>query len=597
MRYLSLKTKLVICSLALFFVFVPATAYFSLNYFKEHYQQSIENAEKAMVSQVAVEIDSKMLMARAALERVASVVTTDIIASPAVAERFLDNRPGTLTIFDNGLFLFTPTGKIIAETLTKPSRTGFDLSQRDYIKQTRDTKRPCISAPFISSQSHKHPIIMFTAPVMDKDGQLLAILGGSLDLLKPNFLGAISDEKIGETGYFSLVTTGGMIVVHHDRSRIMAEALKGADSLYQKAMADREGSVRVRNVKGEEVLSTFRRLTTTDWYVAANYPVSEAFLPVRKATLTAWIIVACGAFVMTFAFWLVMGYLITPLEEMTRQVTIKGALRGEAQRIDISTNDEIGELASVFNGLMAEIAQDYEKLEQRVAERTVELQTAVHELESFSYSVAHDLRAPARNLHGLCNVLLEDHGSSLDPEGIRLLQRIARASRNMGDLIDDLLNLARVSRHEMHIAPVDLSTMAREIADELSKNAEGREVHFVIADGLSLQGDAGLFRIVMENLLENAWKFTGSTEKAVIEFGATSRDGKRVLYVRDNGAGFNMEYAGNLFVPFQRLHRVDEFQGTGIGLATVQRIIQRHGGIIWGEGEEGKGAVFYFSLP
>jgi signal transduction histidine kinase len=596
MSYFSLKTKLAFYSLLVFVTLVPGTVYFSLGYFRNHYEQSIVDHQVSLVNQLVQEIDSKLVLAQSLLGRVGSLVTPEIIASPAHAERFLDNRVGALSVFDNGLFLFTPDGRIIAETLTKPSRTGFDLSFRDYIRCTASSRRPCISAPFVSSQSHQHPIIMLTIPLLDEKGELLGIFGGSLDLMKPNFLGAIAEQHFGTSGYFSLVTMDGLVVAHHDRQRILGECRKDTDSVHHLVLQAPEGSGMVKNMDGVALLSTFKRLSATDWYVSANRPVDEAFDPVRKATVTAWMIVGIGALVTALAFWFGMGRFIAPLERMTLQVRETSA-GGELRRVEVDSRDEIGELAGVFNGMMAELSADREELERRVAERTKELQTAVNELSSFCYSVSHDLRAPVRNLNGLCHVLLEDCGDGLDDRGKALLQRIMRACTGMGERIDDLLNLARVSRHELLVADVDLSAMARAIAAELSAGAPERQVEFVIADGLRARGDAGLLWIALENLLGNAWKFTGKREEGVIEFGRTTLDGREAFFVRDNGAGFGKEYAGNLFVPFQRLHGAEEFEGTGIGLATVQRIIQRHGGTIRGEGAEGEGATFTFAIP
>ncbi len=235
-------------------------------------------------------------------------------------------------------------------------------------------------------------------------------------------------------------------------------------------------------------------------------------------------------------------------------------------------------------------------LEERVAKRTAELLAINKELESFSYSVSHDLRAPLRSIDGFSQALLEDYNEQLDEVGRDYLRRVRKASQRMGQLIDDLLKLSRLTRGEMHRGPVNLSAIAREIAAELRMRDPARNVRFNIADGLVTQGDARLLRIALENLLDNAWKFTGKREKAEITFDATEINGQTTYFVRDNGVGFDMTYANKLFGAFQRLHAAHEFEGTGIGLATVQRIIHRHGGRIWAESTVGQGATFYFTL-
>ncbi len=235
-------------------------------------------------------------------------------------------------------------------------------------------------------------------------------------------------------------------------------------------------------------------------------------------------------------------------------------------------------------------------LEQRVTERTAQLMAVNKELEAFSYSVSHDLRAPLRALDGFSHALLEDYGDLLPDEGRYFLNRIRLGTQRMGQLIDDLLNLSRLTRDEMHLETVDLSRIARSLIKDLRESEPERDVEVVIAPDMMAQGDARLFRAALYNLFANAWKFTGKQAAARIEFGVTESDGLPVFFVRDNGVGFDMAYADKLFGAFQRLHTQAEFEGTGVGLATVQRVIHRHGGKVWAESELGAGATFYFTV-
>jgi PAS domain S-box-containing protein len=236
------------------------------------------------------------------------------------------------------------------------------------------------------------------------------------------------------------------------------------------------------------------------------------------------------------------------------------------------------------------------KAEQELVRRSAELEAANKELESFSYSVSHDLRAPLRGIEGFSQALQEDYASVLDATGKNYLGRIRAGTRRMGVLIDDLLNLARVTRAEMHRENIDLSKMASDVAKELQAAEPDRHVTVKVGKGLAVDGDNRLVRVALQNLLGNAWKFTSKRPDARIEFGSLRSNGSKAYFVRDNGAGFDQAYAARLFGAFQRLHSMDEFPGTGIGLATVQRIIHRHGGKVWAEGAVNLGATIYFTL-
>lgn len=286
-------------------------------------------------------------------------------------------------------------------------------------------------------------------------------------------------------------------------------------------------------------------------------------------------------------------------------------IRKNGNRIDVSvTLSPILDLAGQVVGasqivrditeqkrVAAQIRELNANLEQKVNLRTLELSAANRELDSFAYAVSHDLRAPLRAMSGFSRALIEDYGDSLQGESRVYLQQIDLASRKMGELIDGLLTLSRGTRGELRHDALDISLMSQHLLAELAKNEPERQVSIEVESGLQAYGDARMLEVVMANLLSNAWKYTAGTDPAMIRVHAEQRDGVRHFCVADNGAGFDMAHANRLFQPFQRLHRQDEFPGIGIGLATVQRIINRHGGGISARGEAGKGAVFCFTLP
>jgi len=331
-----------------------------------------------------------------------------------------------------------------------------------------------------------------------------------------------------------------------------------------------------------------------------------------------------GVAVMAIA--LLAAYLLSPVLQRTISqpiLALAETARAVSTRQDYSVRapklgaDELGVLTEAFNQMLGRIEDQKNELqryaaglEQRVEERTHELQerneslrrnaaellAANTELDAFAYSVSHDLRAPLRSIDGFSQILLEDYATRLDEAGRESLHRVRAASQRMGTLIDDLLKLARVTRAEMRTEVVDLSGMARDIAAELQRTTPERQVEFAIAPGLKARGDARLLRVALDNLFRNSWKYTAKQPGPRVEFASVDANGGQAFMVRDNGAGFDMKYADKLFGVFQRLHSAADFEGTGVGLATVRRIINRHGGRIWAEGAVDQGATFYFTL-
>lgn len=265
----------------------------------------------------------------------------------------------------------------------------------------------------------------------------------------------------------------------------------------------------------------------------------------------------------------------------------------ETQRAMLNLLEDFAEERAKSEAARGELQLSFDSL--RAAKESAE--AATQEIESFSYSVSHDLRAPLRSLSGFSKLLLTDYRDRLDETGRDYLSRIAAAAERMGMLIDDLLKLSRVSRAVMEVKEVDLGAIAGRVIAQIAVTQPERRVESIMEESIAAFGDERLLAIALENLLRNAWKFTNKKESAVIEFGVKDRgEGERVYFVSDNGAGFDMDYVNKLFNPFQRLHQAEEFPGTGIGLATSKRIIDRHGGHIWIEGAVGKGACVYFTL-
>ena len=353
-----------------------------------------------------------------------------------------------------------------------------------------------------------------------------------------------------------------------------------------------------------------------DWVVVSAMPESHYLAGIRAGNSRSAMIFAL-ALLLSLAVAAVLASRVTAPIRRISNATQALAAGSSIRPLPGSALEELDLLARAFNDMAERLNRNFDalstevemrkraeaqllafnaELEERVARRTRELQDLNQELETFCYSVSHDLRAPLRGISGFTEILAKDYTAALDDKAQGYLGRVLAATDRMGELIDDLLKLSRVSRDRMHRQTVDLSAIARDVLANLGNASPERRVELHVEDGLSAEGDPRLLRILLENLLDNAWKFTSKTPAGRISLTAGRDNDLPVFTISDNGAGFDMRYAGKLFGPFQRLHRMTEFPGTGIGLATVQRIISRHGGRISAEAEPGKGATFRFSL-
>lgn len=378
-------------------------------------------------------------------------------------------------------------------------------------------------------------------------------------------------------------------------------------------------------IEGER-LHVFHRIVANDEivgtvYIRAHYQMYDILLQQAGLILAAILVALLVS--MLLSFWL-QSRLMGPILNIAGLAQRIARERDYSLRAEKSTSDEIGTLADAFNDLVSEVERGKEEmrlsheelrrqvedrrqaelevhrlnteLENRVADRTADLERTNKELEAFSYSVSHDLRAPLRAIDGFSQAIMEDYAEHLDSTGKDYFNRVRAAAQRMGQLIDDVLKLSRINRAEFHVDRVDLSAMAEAILESFKRNEPDRQATFRVTSGMIDYADPRLIRIALENLLGNAWKYTSRTERTEIEFGMRNNKGETSYFVQDNGAGFDMEHAGRLFGAFQRLHDERDYAGTGIGLATVQRVIHRHGGSIWAEAEPGKGATFYFTL-
>jgi signal transduction histidine kinase len=458
----------------------------------------------------------------------------------------------------------------------------------------------------------QHFEMLGVAPIKDSEGNFVGEIIFEMDM-RPIYKFIQETTGLGVTGEALIVRSEGNEVLFLSPLRHFPDAAlqkraplnNKAALAAQMAALGETGSGITSDYHGTEVLAAWRYIPSLRWGLVTKIDSDEAFAPVRQLKAVTVVAALFMAVIGVCAAILVARTVTRPVHELQKgaEAIAAGDLR---QRVGSGAHDEIGRLSRAIDTMTRALIHDIaerERAEEAVKSLNENLQHHVRqleetnkELEAFSYSVSHDLRSPLRSIDGFSLALLEDYSDKLDDEGKNYLARVRGATQRMGQLIDDLLKLSRLARMEMKRDRVDLSAMASGIASRLRDHHPERPAEFIIAGGLTAFGDERLLTAALENLFGNAWKFSEKTPRTVIEFGVTDAGGDPAFFVKDNGAGFDMAYADKLFNPFQRLHHAAEFSGTGIGLATVKRIINRHGGRVWIEGAVGKGTTVYFTL-
>lgn len=517
-----------------------------------------------------------------------------VAARPAV--RAMDPQRCDPLIYDmplmsaaySGAVLVDLRGRVLCWSFAEDP-AGADYADREWFRAAASSASFQVGAPLLGRASAEL-VVPMTVPVLDAAGALSGIL--LLGVRTREFSRLVTNRALPGGSALSVVSADGTIIARS----LDADYWPGRDAREIPALAaglaQRDGVSILPGVEGTARLHAFTTMPSTGWLVSAAIPM-DAVMAASNERMTQSALATGLVFAAVLAAALGLSARIRrPIRSLA--AAAHAVARGEYQtRAAESGPAEIAAVAAEFNRM----ARTRAAVESDLARRSAELEAANKELEAFAYSVSHDLRAPLRAIDGFSQVLIEDYDARLDDEGRDSLRRVREASQRMAQLIDDMLKLSRATRGELDIGPVDLSRIAEAVVAELRRSAPDREVQTVVTPDIRVLGDRRLLGTAMENLLSNAWKFTARAPAARIEFSAVREAGQIVCCVSDNGAGFDMAYAGNLFAPFQRLHRASDFPGNGIGLATVKRVIARLGGTVRAEGAVGQGARFCFSLP
>jgi len=441
--------------------------------------------------------------------------------------------------------------------------------------------------------------MMVSTPINDKKEKLVAVLAGRLDLRDlSSIMSAQSGLSQSEKTY--LVNKSNFFVTEPYSGEGYALKKTVRTEGVQAGLSGNDGVAFYNDYRNVPVIGAYKWLPEYNMCLITEVDQSEAYAPINSMAMTMLSIVSLLALIVLAAGFFLARTITQPLARLVAGAAEIGRHGHLDRKVGTEDKDEIGELSRAFDRMAMELKMttvSIDELERRIHERTAQLEAANRELEAFSYSVSHDLRAPLRAIDGYTRILLEDYQQLLDDEGKRICSVISEGAHKMSDLIDDLLTFSRLGRSALNPSNIDMEAMAGAVFQELTTAQSRKRIDFQVDSLPPAVGDPALLRQVWVNLLSNSVKFSQKKKRAVIRVRGEKSENETVYSVQDNGVGFDMQYVDKLFGVFQRLHSVKDFEGNGVGLALVQRVILRHGGRAWAEGETGKGATFYFTLP
>lgn len=501
-----------------------------------------------------------------------------------------------------GILTFDTAGNLRCDALGTLKPQNF--SSREYFRKGQSTGKTVIGDPVFGRLTGK-AVLPILHPFRDQDQKLEGYLYASYDLQR---FAAQLHKTLHPTAVFAVWGPGATLMARYPQhAEVTGKPMSGSQMADLLANGGVNGIAEFPDIDGVNRVSAVAKVNAkrgNATWITVSLAKEEVAALAHGATRTLIYSAAAGILLSVFATVLFGEIVIRRPARRLLQMARRVAADDLTARIGGPyPAGELGELMIAADRIADHAEAEHKelqllntRLDQRVTERTAELQAANQELEAFCYSVSHDLRSPLRHMQGFAEILASDHAATLDSEGKHCLERIHSATDRMGALIDGLLHLSRITRADINREDVDVTALSARLLTDLARAEPERKVDWQVQPNIVMRGDTNLLDILLQNLLSNAWKFTAKTEHARIEVGSEQRGDEVICFVKDNGAGFDATYIEKLFKPFQRLHMAHEFPGTGIGLATVQRILARLGGRVWIEGQENQGATVYFAL-
>jgi len=617
---MKIRTKLGLTYLSMSFMALVVISFFLYSYFKNALTTEVLNHLESVSSIQKHRIEAIIKQNQERIRLVTSRTQLRLSLDDFIQSRRQEDYDKILLIIKDALdsipdfnviSILDHTGKVLVST--QDNRLNLDYSEADFYKDAISKN----NAEHFFLDEHNNLNLYLTGPMTINDNFIGILL---IESDASNIVTSLQDfSGLGETGETMLgrmdtktnsVEYLSPLRFDHDAAlRRHVESNKSKYVMVQALTPNRQLLATAYDYRDQEVLAATDYFQEYGWGLAVKLDKVEALEPVDTLLKYIVLVTLVVMFVIAWVSYVIASIISKPITQLTN--VAHDINDGDLQhRADIKTHDELGVLADSFNNMAntlvhaqhdlektnRELAQHRDHLEDMVSMRTRELEHTVEELESFSYSVSHDLRGPLRAIDGYAHILMEDFCKQLSDDGNSYLAKIRGSAQRMGELIDDLLELSRINRKSLKRETIDLSKKVNAAIDLLQADSQ-RTVATIVQPNLHIIGDDSLMDVAVNNLIGNAWKYTGNNPDARIEFGQTQQNGEAVYYVKDNGIGFDNQYNHKMFGAFQRLVRQDEYPGTGIGLATVSRVIKRHGGRIWADGELGKGATFYFTVP